>query len=57
MYIDTNLMTLNTNVASSIEILTVDIGDLMSKTKNMISEIDDIIQNLFDIHQEISLVK
>jgi len=57
MSIDATLMSLSTNVTSVIGNFTLDVDDLMNKTKNVISEIDDITQSLFNVHQEISLVK
>ena len=56
-YIDVNLTTLGINISSSIGNFTVDIDDLLSKTKKTISEIDDVIKSLSDIHQEINQVE
>ena len=56
-YIDVSLTTLGINISSSIDNSTVDVDDLINKTKKMTSEIDDIIKGLSDIHQEINQVE
>ena len=55
-YIDVDLMNLSANVTSFIGNFTSDVDDLMNKTIKLIEEIDDIILNLSDIHQEINQV-
>lgn len=50
-------MSRSINISSSIDNLTADINDLIVKNNDMISEIDAIIQGLYDIHQEINQVE
>jgi len=46
-----------TSLDKIVDSLNSDVDDLINKNRNMISEIDAIIKDLYDIHQEINQVE